>query len=132
MKEPEVVSTTDTDALTGLLNREGFAKEVDALRKAQPDTEFCIIYWNIKDFKIANTLLGRERCDGILKNISNVFHRFSEQYPIVFGRIISDRFVCCIPKELVEVIDWKNATDIKTDIHGFEYHLHSKGDAVCR
>lgn len=125
MKEPKAISTTDTDALTGLLNREGFEKEVNALRKAQPDTEFCIIYWNIKEFKIANILLGRERCDWILKNISNVFRKFSGQYPIVFGRIISDRFVCCIPKELVEIIDWKNATDIKTDIHGFEYHLHS-------
>ena len=54
------------DELTGIYNRQGFYRYTRDLLNQNPAIQFCLIYWNIRKFKVINDLFGRETGDKVL------------------------------------------------------------------
>lgn len=115
----------DIDEVTGLLNFGGFERAAANLLEEYPDRKFCIMFWDIVDFKFINRFFGRESGNRILKAVSRGFGRFEDRYPFVAGRLEGDRFVCCAPEEMAEEINWLRATDNTLKVEDFEYHFRS-------
>ena len=54
-KEIKNMETEDMrDGLTDICNRKGFYKYTRELLDNHPDLQFCLIYWNIRRFKVVN------------------------------------------------------------------------------
>lgn len=49
------------DELTGIYNRAGFYHFTRELLDQNPNMQFCLVYWNIRRFKVVNNLFGWER-----------------------------------------------------------------------
>ena len=63
------------DELTGIYNRQGFYEHTEKLLKENPNISFCLMYWNVRKFKVVNDLFGRESGDKVLKYLANSFLR---------------------------------------------------------
>ena len=48
------------DELTKIYNRKGFFKYTASLLEEHPGIDFCLIYWNIRQFKVLNNLFGMQ------------------------------------------------------------------------
>lgn len=58
------------DALTSLLNRRGFLPIVDSLMKDKEQSNFCVAFCDIDNFKNINDSYGHEAGDEVLKHIT--------------------------------------------------------------
>ena len=101
------------DDLTGIYNRYGVFSAVEQLLKDYPDQQFCLIYWNIRKFRITNDLFGWNAGDKILvrwaKNIDELLH----DKLAVYGRLELDNFVCCVPESFIENNEWTKLGEIR-------------------
>ena len=59
------------DELTGIYNRAGFYHFTRELLDQNPNMQFCLVYWNIRRFKVVNNLFGWERGDKILIHLAD-------------------------------------------------------------
>ena len=95
------------DGLTGLLNWDGFCREARGLILANPGRPAVMIAANIQDFKLVNSLFGRNKGDEILIEISNYLKNLC-QYDApedsdlskagVCSRAGADNFAVCLIK----------------------------------
>ncbi len=86
------------DSLTKLYNRQGF---FDRVKKDFEQNKFKIpvmIFTNIKDFKLINTLYGTEQGDEVLKNQAELLERLGRKKAII-GRLSDDKFAMVIDKK---------------------------------
>ena len=118
------ITAGNLDSLTETYTRKGFYQAARKLIDDNIQTEFVIIYWNIKRFKIANNLFGREAGDFILKRVADTLKREFGYDMAVYGRFERDNFACCVPKPAVDAGQWKHLLDIVYCIQGFEYHFY--------
>lgn len=95
-----------TDLLTGLLNRQGFAKQVDdyeALVKKGKNEDICatVLYMDLDNFKICNDTFGHAVGDVILKAFSRLFERVAGDrgYVVRYG---GDEFLMILPDHTLE------------------------------
>lgn len=86
------------DKLTGLFNKEQFYEETANVVRNDRNREYCLVCSNIKDFKLVNELFGIEKGDEIIKKQAELIKNTSEKNYIC-GRIQSDRFAVCMPKD---------------------------------
>lgn len=111
------------DELTHLYNREGFngaAREM--LRKT--DKRYILLYSNIRDFKLFNTLFGLERGNDVLINIGEMIAQRVKEDD-VYARINGDHFALCMPKERFDERSFKKAVrEITGKITSKAYSLH--------
>ena len=90
-----------TDLLTGLMNRQGFAKNVsdyEALVKSGKREDICatVLYMDLDNFKHCNDNYGHAVGDVILKCFSRLFERVAddESYVVRYG---GDEFLMIMP-----------------------------------
>lgn len=86
------------DSLTGLLNREQFYEDTNKVIHENKDMQFCLVCSNIKDFKLVNELFGIERGNEIITTQAELIRNTTEKN-YISGRIQSDRFAVCMPKD---------------------------------
>ncbi len=86
------------DALTGIYNKEYFYDKVKKLFEENPETEYCIVCTDVKNFKIINDVFGVEVGDKLLMRIASAI-RFMAKDGWIFGRLTGDRFSICLPKK---------------------------------
>lgn len=97
-KNRELDYRANYDPLTGVYNRERFYEEVARTLKENPDTAYCMVCSDIKDFKLVNELYGEATGDKILLQIvAFVKEKLTENS--VFGRLGGDKFALCMPKD---------------------------------
>jgi len=85
------------DPLTGIFNKAAFYGETRDLLDRCPETEFCIITSDIRQFKLINDFLGRETGNSVLKSIAKTFMQINSKYA-VYGRLENDKFAVCAPQ----------------------------------
>lgn len=86
------------DTLTGIYNKEYFYEEARRVIDSNPDTEYCIVCTDVKNFKLVNDVFGVSGGDSVLKEIAAVTARLAGD-KFVYGRLTSDRFAICFEKE---------------------------------
>lgn len=83
------------DTLTGLFTREEFAGTTASLLKANKETEYLLLYFDIDCFKIINALFGNARGDMVLRKTAECFQHLTGHDGLC-GRLEGDHFVACL------------------------------------
>lgn len=87
------------DSLTGGLNRKGFIRQVENLFRSGADrTQYEILFFDIKNFKAINELIGIENGDRVLRQFYQKLAQ-AEFEPLAVARIESDHFACLAKRE---------------------------------
>ncbi|MBR1529316.1 MAG: EAL domain-containing protein [Oscillospiraceae bacterium] len=85
------------DTLTGLYTREYLYQRIAETLSANPDTEYLIIFIDVKNFKIVNDIFGNDFGDYALQCIAE-WGRNTLSDDCLYGRLAGDTFGICIPK----------------------------------
>ncbi len=95
-----------TDLLTGLLNRQGFAKKIDdydsmVQKGKRSDVCFTLLYIDLDNFKFCNDTFGHDVGDEILIAFSRMFERVTANkgYIVRYG---GDEFLIVMPEHTTE------------------------------
>lgn len=113
------------DELTGIYNQQGFFTATEALLKEHPDCSFCLIYWNIRKFRVTNDLFGWESGDKILIHWANTLREMLHDELAAYGRLEHDNFVCCVQESFLTNNDWMKLGEISYTAGDTEYHFFS-------
>lgn len=92
-----------TDSLTGLLNREGFKAEAVSLLRQYPDNQYCLVEFDIDDFKFLNNSYGYEQGDKLLCALADSI-QFKYHKDQLCARIASDDFMI-LAKKTTDLVD---------------------------
>ena len=115
---------TTHDSLTGLLNWDGFCREVRKLIMDTPDRKRLILAANIRNFKLVNSLFGRDKGDEVLIEVSNILREICYE-DSAYGRNTGDIFAVCIPKDIYHEDHLMKGIDrIKSLIDSSSYRLN--------
>lgn len=125
-----MINTTEktrsvADELTGLCSRYSFYEQTEALLDAHPDRSFCLMYWNIRKFKVINNLFGFDSGDNLLIYFSELLKRTFGEEGSVYGRMNSDNFSCCVSSNVVKTGRWKKLCDMTCKTKDSEYHFYA-------
>lgn len=113
------------DELTGIYNRQGFYRYTRELLNAHPEVQFCLVYWNIRKFKVINSLFGREAGDKMLIRLADTIRREFGGSTTTYGRLERDNFICCVPGEVIRQGDWIQSGELIYYAEGSEYRFFS-------
>ncbi len=80
------------DSLTGYSNFDGFNHKVQDVLANNKDSTYALYYINVKNFKLINEAFGHNIGDKTLKQISDIFNKYTREDE-AFARVISDTFV---------------------------------------
>ncbi|MCH5210110.1 MAG: EAL domain-containing protein, partial [Oscillospiraceae bacterium] len=126
------------DALTGLLNRDGFERRVKEIL-SESDESYYMMCSNIKDFKLINELCGSEVGDKLLIAQANVI-RTDESGDSVSCRVYADKFCTLLPKRdyneegfgknMSSVMDTVLSIPLKTQFYFGIYEIADKTEEV--
>ena len=113
------------DLMTGLYTREYLYQRIYETISANPDTEYFIIYVDVKNFKVVNDIFGTKFGDHAIIHIAN-WLRENLSRNSCYGRLAGDTFGVCIPKrefdsEVLE--DMLAHFTIKSELAEYGYHL---------
>ena len=98
--EKQLISAVETDALTGLYNRNFFFEYANRMHRENPEQELDAVVMNIEQFHAVNELQGREFGDKVLKAFGEEILSFLSQTDGIGGRFEGDRFdIFCKPQE---------------------------------
>ncbi|MCI2047697.1 MAG: EAL domain-containing protein [Faecalibacterium sp.] len=86
------------DEMTGIYNKQAFMQETKKLLAKYPNRAFYIIVTNIQQFKLINDMMGKAAADELLMTIGQHLQAIRET-DVVAGRLESDHFAVCTPKE---------------------------------
>ena len=86
------------DSLTGLYNRESFFKKAEEIIRKNPNRKRYMVCTNIKNFKLANDLFGKELGDRVIADQAKLL-ALANYDECIHGRISGDKFAMLIPKE---------------------------------
>jgi len=89
--------TATHDTLTGLYTREYLYQRIAETLNANPDTEYLIIFIDVKNFKIVNDIFGNAFGDYALQCIAE-WGRNTLSDDCLYGRLAGDTFGICIPR----------------------------------
>ena len=91
-KASKLISATETDALTGLYNRDYFLQYAGRMRRAQPDKPRDAMVLNIDRFHSVNALNGRDFGDTVLRALGGEIRETAQDFGGIAGRFEADRF----------------------------------------
>lgn len=113
------------DELTGIYNRQGFYRYTRELLNEHPEIQFCLVYWNIRKFKVVNSLFGKEVGDKILVRLADTIRKEFGGGFATYGRLERDNFICCVPDEIIKQGDWIHSGEITYYAENSEYRFFS-------
>lgn len=115
MVKTELEDITYNDQLTGILNRRGLFKALDALC-AEKDTVFTLCYLDINKFKTINDTLGHMAGDFVLQQFAQIFQEHLHPDEHIFARIGGDEFIL-IFKDVGQIEDTESFfTEVAQDL----------------
>ena len=91
-KARTLISATETDDLTGLLNRKYFFQYAERMYHEHPDVPMDAIVINIEQFHSINAIHGRSLGNQILRELGNVIRALLVELNGIAGRFDADRF----------------------------------------
>ena len=91
-KAKQLISATETDALTGLYNRDYFFQYADRMRREQPNTPMDAVVMNIEQFHSINALNGWEFGNRVLRVLGKEISGIADTSGGIAGRFGADRF----------------------------------------
>lgn len=91
-KEETLIETSNTDELTGCLNRRAYEKDI---RSLFPSTEFAYVSMDVNGLKIVNDSLGHAAGDELLRGAAYCIRKSFETYGKVY-RIGGDEFAAIV------------------------------------
>lgn len=86
------------DDLTGIYNKSAFAQRTHEIMLRRPDTEFELMRFDIKRFKVINELFGEDVGDSIICYLAD-FLKHIDIEGCAYGRLHSDQFVVSYPAD---------------------------------
>lgn len=92
------------DSLTGLYTREYLYERIREVIEARLNTEYFIIYIDVRNFKIINDIFSNEFGDHALQSISDWIKSWMSDN-CVFGRLVGASFGVCIPVDEFDPAD---------------------------
>lgn len=120
-KEQFIVSH---DKLTGLYNRESFFKKAEEIIRKNPQKKRYMVCTNIKNFKLANDLFGKEMGDRVLADQAKLL-TLAQYDDCIHGRIAGDKFAMLIAKEdFNPQLAAQNTSQLQYLINDTNYKLH--------
>lgn len=87
-----LISATETDDLTGLLNRKYFFQYANRIYRERSNTPMDAIVVNIEQFHALNALHGRELGNVVLRHLGNDIRDIAREKKGIAGRFEADRF----------------------------------------
>ena len=106
-KASRLISATETDALTGLYNRDYFLQYAERMRREHPETRMDAAVMNINRFHSVNALNGRGFGDMVLKTLAGEINAVAKENGGIAGRFEADRFdIWCRHRD-----DWQSVYD---------------------
>lgn len=112
------------DSLTGLYNRESFFKKAEEIIRKNPNRKRYMVCTNIKNFKLANDLFGKELGDRVIADQAKLL-ALANYDECIHGRISGDKFAMLIPKENFNPeLAAKNTSKLQYLINNANYKLH--------
>lgn len=100
---PRILGNGWEDYLTGSCDRRSFLQKTEAfLEKVSDKTEYAILFFNIKNFKAVNELLGIEGGDYLLREFYQKL-KVSFLQPVYIARVEADHFVCLVRKRQLDL-----------------------------
>jgi diguanylate cyclase (GGDEF)-like protein len=103
----ELLRISQTDQLTGLLNRRGFDEMANAALVTAYKSELSVVgvMLDIDRFKMINDTFGHEFGDEVLVQVSNLLRGFARGHQMIVGRHGGEEFaVVCVGKNIDEVM----------------------------
>ena len=91
-KAKKLISATETDALTGLFNRDYFFQYAERMYREHADTPRDAIVLNIEQFHAINALNGWAFGDQVLRAIGSEIRMIAGEFDGIGGRFGADRF----------------------------------------
>ena len=91
-KAEKLISLTETDALTGLYNRDYFLQYAARMRREHPGIPMDAVVMNIDRFHAVNAMNGRDFGDDVLKTLGRGIQAVAKETGGIAGRFEADRF----------------------------------------
>ncbi len=111
------------DDLTGLYTRPYLYERIQKKLAEPHDQPYCLVFANVRNFKLINDVFGVEFGDGVLKQIAATLRRF---FPMdgVYGRLSGDTFGILIPRSQfdTEMME-KKLTNFTVSTGDMPYHV---------
>lgn len=112
------------DSLTGLYSRESFFKKAEEIIRRNPQKKRYMVCTNIKNFKLANDLFGKEMGDKILVDQARML-AYAKYDECIHGRIAGDKFAMLIAKEdFNPKLAAENTSKLQYLVNDANYKLH--------
>lgn len=127
------------DLLTGAYNRSGFLQMANNfLQKCEDRTKYAVMFFDVKNFKAINSVLGTEGGDAVLKQTYRGMSGAGLE-PIFVSRFEADHFVCLVEADKIDidammhennqVLDWTGRSMQFRFRTGISY-IDSDGDVI--
>lgn len=120
----QLFSLIEHDTLTGIYNQETFYRKTEQLLKSKADTPHLFIRWNIERFKTVNDLFGNSAGNAILKCLGDTFIKIIGDKG-TYGRLYSDQFALCIPKEGFDAALFAKETEKQLNANPLKANIRS-------
>lgn len=102
--EAELRARADTDAVTGLKNRNAFSRELEAILAANRQTEIAVLFIDLDRFKEVNDSLGHKVGDALLNAVAKRLSAVLEPDDLL-ARIGGDEFAAIVRLTPTRAID---------------------------
>ncbi len=113
--EKRIAEASYRDIITGFGNYEKFKLDAQEILDNNPEQDFVMFYFNIKNFKYINETYGHNVGDLTLKTVANVMHKYLHEEE-AFARVINDTYIMLIHyKNQDSFMDTFNK--IKNEVH---------------
>lgn len=109
----------NTDALTGLYNRQGFDEAVSDWLYGHPDTKATAVILDIDNFKLVNDLYSHRAGDEALRSLARLMRQHFPE-PVIVGRNGGDEFCLFLPGLSAEQSEARLQAFVER-LHAFRY-----------
>ncbi len=99
-----------SDGLTGIQLQKKFAKDVDNYLTLNPDSKNALLFIDIDDMTLINSMFGYEYGNSFIKEIAAKLRNFQEEHDIFIGKATADKFLVFVKnanklRDLIVFID---------------------------